>query len=480
MISSVSMRALAWPLAAALAACSAPAARPLDPARSAATLRARSLSDPLLAAWVREHAPEAAGEWPPAVWDLTSLTLVGFYFQPELAAARARVAEAEGRVVTAGTRPNPTLRAELEHSDDPTEPESPWSVGGALDVALDPSGHRAHERRAASALAAAERLALAQSAWDVRRRVRDALVQSLLASREVELRRAESEVLDESARLLEQRVAAGSVSRPDLDAAKIEALSARQSLAEAEIAADVGRAELARALGLPPEALAGQSFGLADLEQPPALPGPDCGSLLDLALIDRLDVRATLHRYDAAEEELAAAAAQRFPDLEVSPGYRFDQGQHKFSFGVAAPLPIFNQNEGPIAEALARRSEAEADVVAAQARVLAETTTAWSRYRGELTLLEEAGEQAELARVQLEAQQRLVALGGSDRLVLAGLRRQELVARRLQLETLREARAAFGALEDSVQRPLPAGAPPEEWPLGDGAPSVADGAESAP
>ena len=480
MISSASMRALVWPLAAAMAACAGPAARPLDPARSAATLRARSLSDPPLAAWVRAHAPAAPAEWPPAVWDLTSLTLVGLYDQPELAAARARVAEADGRVVTAGARPNPMARLEGEHSDDPTEPESPWGLGLVLDFVVDPSGHREHERQAASSLAEAERLQLAQSAWEVRRHVRDALVELLLADRELELWRAEAGALDEESRLVEQRLAVGSVSRPDLDAVKIEALSARQSLAEAQLAADQSRADLAAALGLPPSALAGQRFALSDLERPPALPASDDESLLDLALLDRLDLRAALHRYEAAEEELAAAAARRFPDLELSPGYRFDQGQHKVSFGIGAPLPIFNQNEGPIAEALARRSEAEADVLVVQARALAETGSALARYRGELALLEAAGAQSDLAREQVRAHERLVALGGGDRLALAGLRRQELVARRLQLQALREARAAFGALEDAVQRPLPAGAPPAEWPLEAGAASVADGAEPAP
>ena len=479
MVSPASLRALVW-LAAALAACSAPAARPLDPVRSAAALRARSLDDPQLADWVRAHEPAAASEWPPAVWDLESLTLVGLYFQPELAAARARVAEAEGRTVTAGARPNPTARFEGEHSDDPPESESPWTLGVVVDFVVDPSGHREHERQAASLLADAERLQLAQSAWDVRRRVRDALVVSLLSERELELRRAESEALDAEAQLLEQRLAAGAVSRPDLDAVKIEALSARQSLAEAQIAAGQSRAELAQALGVPAGALDGRHLQLGDLEHPPALPAADDERLLDLALIDRLDLRAALQRYDAAEEELAAAAAQRFPDLELGPGYRLDQGQHKFSFGVAAPLPIFNQNQGPIAEALARRSEAEAEVLAVQARALAETGAALERYRGELALLESAGAQSDLARAQVRSHEQLVELGGGDRLVLAGLRRQELTAQRLQLESLREARSAFGALEDAVQRPLPAGPAPETWPLEAGAPSVADESEVTP
>ena len=463
----------------ACAACDAPPARPLDPRHSAEALRARTLSDPQLATWVREHDPAASAEWPPAAWELDALTLVGLYFQPELAAARARVAEAEGRAVGAGAPPNPVVRFEGEHSDDPTEPESPWTYGAVLDIALDPSGHREHERQAASLLAEAERLDLAQSAWEVRRRIRDALVESILSGRELELRRAEADALDDEARLLEQRLAAGSVSRPDFDAAKIEALSAHQAQTEAQLAADQSRAGLAQALGLPPDALTGQRLELADLE-PPVLDASGDAGLLDLALLDRLDLRAALQRYDAAEQELAAEAARRFPDLEIGPGYKFDQGQHKVSFGIGAPLPIFNQNEGPIAEALARRSEAEAVVLGVQARALAETGATLARYRGELALLAAAGEQSALAREQVRSHERLVALGGGDRLVLAGLRRQELAAQRLQLEALREARAAFGALEDAVQRPLPAGSPPAEWPLASGAPSVADGAESAP
>jgi len=86
-------------------------ARPIDPARSAEPLAARSLSDPERRRFVAANAESRSESWPPPAWDLRALTLAASYFQPDLDVARARWSVARGGTITAGERPNRMLGA---------------------------------------------------------------------------------------------------------------------------------------------------------------------------------------------------------------------------------------------------------------------------------------------------------------------------------------------------------------------------------
>src|SRR5204862_2361235 len=74
----------------------------------------------------------------------------------------------------------------------------------------------------------------------------------------------------------------------------------------------------------------------------------------------------------AAEAAFQTEIAKQSPDVHVNPGYEYDQGDNKWSLGVSVELPILNQNQGPIAEARARREEAAARFNALQSKVLAD------------------------------------------------------------------------------------------------------------
>ena len=87
--------------------------RPISPAETAARLDARRLDDAGLKKFVEENAPQAAHDWPPAAWDLNSLTFAAFYFHPSLEVARAQWRVSQAGVKTAGERPNQIGRAHV-------------------------------------------------------------------------------------------------------------------------------------------------------------------------------------------------------------------------------------------------------------------------------------------------------------------------------------------------------------------------------
>src|SRR5205085_2292763 len=93
-------------------------------------------------------------------------------------------------------------------------------------------------------------------------------------------------------------------------------------------------------------------------------------------LLTRPDILASLAEYAASQSALQLEIAKQYPDIHLSPGYEFDQGDNKWSLGVGITLPIFNRNQGAIREAIAKRSEAAANFATLQAHAINETERA--------------------------------------------------------------------------------------------------------
>ena len=411
--------------------------------------------------------------WPRPSWDLSSLTLAAFYFSPDLDLARVRVAVAEAEAVTAGARPNPDIGFHPEYVTNALGIVSPWILGFTFDLPIETAGQRGIRVAWAAHLTEAARLALAQAAWDVRMRVRTALVDHLLARREIDLARGEERVRRASLDLLEERLSAGEVSRPDVDEARTDAAAAALRIVETEGRVAMTRSALARAVGVPARTLDGVDLRWSsafeeegEWEGLDRLPGTETVSspaIRTACVLSRLDLRAGLGEYAFAEEALRLEVAKQYPDIRIGPGYTFDQDQHKFGFGIQISLPIFNRNEGPIAEAEAHRREVALRVEVIQETALGGLDEALAAYRA-------AFEELAVARISVEnlLRRRIIAgrealeAGEIDQLVLSGIEIQATLEARAGLEALRRAQGALGALEDVVQRPLDGtGLPPE-------------------
>ena len=106
-------------------------AAPIVPAETASRFEARNLSDPGLQPFVEKSLGQPISPWPPKLWDLPTLSLMALYFSPEMQAARARLAEAEAAIVTAGARPNPVFDAvNVKHDHEPPERQQQAAEAG--------------------------------------------------------------------------------------------------------------------------------------------------------------------------------------------------------------------------------------------------------------------------------------------------------------------------------------------------------------
>lgn len=424
---------------------------PVSPAKSAALLETRSLSDPGLREFFLTKSRLRPAAWPLPQWTLADLTLAAFYYNPTLQIARARVSEAEAAIITAGAKPNPSVSGNLGGE---TSPESPWIAGFGFSLPIETAGKRRYRISRAQRLADVARWNLASAAWTVRAQVRSALLAYVAAKRRLGLLHAGERLRAEQVQLLEQRLAVGMISRPQVDTVRIQHTQALLAAQVAGGSVSQMKASLAAAIGVPAAALKGIEIVWPGFDHPPAAASLTPARIQKDAVLNRLDVRRALAEYSAAEAALRVEIARQYPNFNLGPDYAFEEGSHLFSVALGLTLPVFNRNQGPIAEAKARREEMAAQFLAVQAAGIAASEQALARYTSALNELSQARRIIRQSRAQEQAIQRALEAGQGDRVALNGAQLQTAVAAMAQFDALYRAQQALGDLENAVQRPL--------------------------
>ena len=433
--------------------------KPLAPTQAMHDLESRTLTDEGLRAFIETNASDAAKDWPRRSWDLAGLTLAAFYYHPSLDVARAQVGVAEAGVITAGGRPNPTVSFAPQYNVSALSGINPWTLGFNFDIPIETAGKRGKRIAQAKHLSAAARLNIATIAWGVRNNLRARLLDFTAARQREALLQQQLSIQEQIVTLLGQQAQAGAIASSELATFRIALQKARLDLADAQRQQTESRGHLAKAIGLSVHALdtvelvfnLNDSFGATNLTS---------AEIRHHALLGRADILGALAEYAAAESALQLEIARQYPDLHLSPGYQFDQGDSKWSLGMTLDLPVLNQNQGPIAEAEARREEAVARFDAIQARALAEIESSVEVFRvtesNSATLRSLADEQAK-RRDSIEVQFRA---GAADQLDFLNAQFEFAAAGLAQLDGRVKLQQAIGALEDAVQRPIDAATAP--------------------
>jgi outer membrane protein TolC len=190
------------------------------------------------------------------------------------------------------------------------------------------------------------------------------------------------------------------------------------------------------------------------VDSPPSAESLSTEEVQREAVVNRLDIRRALAQYAAAEAGLQLEIAKQYPDINIGPGYTYEERHSFFTVGVSSTIPLLNRNQGPIAEAEARRKEAAAALVERQAQVIARSERALAVYTAALNELSEAESLRKLQEDQLQITQQAIRAGGDIRLNLDSVEIQVWLLARARLDALARAQKALGELEDAVQKPL--------------------------
>ena len=434
-------------------------AAPLDPAASARAFETRSIDSPALKEYMLAHGHPTA-DWPVQRWGLADLTLLAFYYQPTMEVARAQAAAARAQVAAATQRAPIAIKPAVQHhSLQLPDTRGPWTLGFEVEIPLSGKGRRAALGEQYDSMAQSAELAVGSTAWTVRSEVRARFLDCYAASRSLELLDVEARERRTLVGLLQRRFDAGAASAPELGNARLKQVEVEGQIQDAQLASDQCLGGLARALGLPLAAVRGMSLDFAALQRTPA--PPNDSALQRSALLNRLDVRAKLLDYAAADAAVKLEIARQYPSVTLSPGYIWDQGDNIWSLVATVLVPAAG-NKPAIDAARARREAAAHEFLALQGKAISDADAAQAHY---LKTLEVAGAMQQMADLQSkrgkEARQQF-DVGRSDRVELTLSQLETLTFKRRALAVTVEAQRALGALEDALQMPLE-GAPLPSW-----------------
>jgi outer membrane protein TolC len=432
--------------------------RPIDPSIHPAAVRARDLGDSALRAVVARYAGAPEGRR----WNDHQLAVAALTLRSDLPRRRSEWKAARAGLRRAGERPRPGLSADVERRVSGRRESAPWVVSLTGMFALELGGKRGARLQAARARTALAESRLLADAWGTVGAVRRATGMVARSSDEVAGARAEVRLLEQVHQLERARYAEAALGASELARTATETQAARLALAEAERGALESRAGLAATLAV--------SVRAVDSIEPVLGPADACAwvesvgtdSLAALALARRQEVAVALGEYALAESDLRLQVARQYPDLELGPGFIWDQGVNRWTLALALPALLGGRNRGAIGEAEMNREVAGLAVAEAQDAVLADVETAAQVCRGGGLELAAADSLVAAAGRLLERDSAAYQRGETTRLEPARAELQLARAERARRGAERRLALASIDLERAVGAPLGGG--PRSWP----------------
>jgi len=379
------------------------------------------------------------------------------------------LAIAEGRLIQAGLRPNPTLDSEY---GSPRflggEPESELAVG--LSQVFETGG----KRRKRVAVARTEREQVRAEVLALERQfaaeIRAGYVRALAAARQLDVLDRLIAANEELVRITNERLKEGDVAPLDLNLVRLETdrLRAQVIRSRAEIEGEL--ISLRALVGFETT----EPLRIAPLpDRPPRLDLP-VAELTEIALRERADLRAA-----RLGEELGAARIQLARSLAVpnvagsvrysreksitdlpevlGPGLTARDTDNVLTFGVSVEIPIFNKNQGEIASAVGEREQFVRQREFLEATIKRDVALAYRRYRAAAEALVLYTTQiVPRAEENLRSVRAAYNLGEFSVFDIVNEQRRLIESETGYNEALRDYYAALAELERSLGTPIPA------------------------
>ncbi|HLX69746.1 MAG TPA: TolC family protein, partial [Verrucomicrobiae bacterium] len=414
---------------------------------------ARSLTNAALQAFLATNHTAVPG--PNDSWDLKQLTLVAFYYQPSLAEARAQLLAAQAAEITAGERPNPSVSVTPGYDNHLPTGVSPWVVPLTFDVPLETAGKRGKRIAQATNQMESARWNLVGTAWQVRSQIRTALLNLYSSCQTLALVSQQELAQSNVVHLQEGQRAAGAISEFEVTQARTALENTRLARQDAIGKSKQALVDMAHALGIPTSAMSDVNFSVAPFDNFPE--DLTRAEVRRDALLNRADVRGALADYAASQSALQIEIANQYPDVHLGPGYTWNgnqTGDSQWSLGLTVTLPILNHNEGPVAEAEAKRTQAAAHFMTVQANAVAEIDGALAGYHAALEQVATANSLLEDSQKRLDSFRAQQKAGAAEPADVATAEVEFATSAQNRLNALVQAQQALGRLEDAVQNPL--------------------------
>ncbi|CAL1241114.1 TolC family protein [Candidatus Methylocalor cossyra] len=346
---------------------------------------------------------------------------LAFAQNPDLAAAAARIGEAEARVAEAEANfyPKVTARVDYSYSNNPALAFSNIVAQRRFNFGMDINhpgwvsnfrpeivgswnlyrgGQDSHLKKAAELGVEAAELERAALRNRLASAVTAAYYALLTAPKRVEVARQSIAAVESELKHTRQRLAEGAALKADVLSLEVRAAEAHETELKTLNAVELARSALKSLLGTEP----------AELVEPKEHPGRLAGSfaqLFDQALAQRPEMQAAAHQIQIRRAELEAAKGARLPRINAyaaygennrAPGYSFNRDNA--AIGINAELDLFTGGALQARIAATERRLAEAEAVQQRIRLELE-----QEVRQAYTTLEEARRRVEVAEAGARA-----------------------------------------------------------------------------
>jgi cobalt-zinc-cadmium efflux system outer membrane protein len=298
-------------------------------------------------------------------------------FNPGILVTQGREEAARAGIVTARQFPNPSVEVnagpQRPRNDSGTLSGTAWGVGVAQPIEY-PSVRDSRRRTAEANLGSVEAGTLTFRAQLF------ALVKSNFY--EVLQRQEQLGIAEDDLRLLAEirdrvalRAKLGESPKLDLVRTETETLNAQRNRDSAAVRVAQSKLALANLVGIP----AGEDYSVrGKLDAADVLPTLD--SLRAQVGRDNPQIQQAIAEQERARNRLQLERDLRIPAPTLQAGYVQEPDKSVTRFGVGIPIPLFNQRQGQIAEALAEVKVADAQLRTRELALTREVDAAYSRF----------------------------------------------------------------------------------------------------
>jgi cobalt-zinc-cadmium efflux system outer membrane protein len=383
--------------------------------------------------------------------DFQQVQKTALFNNPSIRAAYHSIAQARGRLIQAGLWPNPEIDLSFR-SDVFFGGEGQDRTTAALMQRLPWTGRLAKSQTVSRVEVA---IALTEVRDEERRLVQEVqrvFIEAQVASEKISTLKKLIKSVDGLVSLNEARRKAGQASAIAVNLGKVEKEGLRQQLVALEADEGAAIATLKGLLGMSPEASLAVKGSLSEVIS-------TLRRSTDTRKLYRPDLVQTSLEVDAAVAEIALGRAEAWEDITVGVEYEFERtldgneliNENFLGFRVAVPLPIWNRNQGRIAEKIATQERARQTLIARQNTIESEINAARVRasksaavaaliQKDSLPLLDET-------RGVLES---AIQTGQADTTEAITLTNQEIEQRLFYVDALAAEAQALSAVEASL------------------------------
>ena len=298
-----------------------------------------------------------------SVLNLRSALQLALSKNPQVQAAHAAIAAAQGRLQQSQYRPNPELSTEIEDFGRKNE-SGPAQTTIGVEQPFELFGKRGARKAVAESELSAEQYSAQLSLLDLYQSVASSFAAALAAQDNVALATQRLELARKIEEAVQVKVSDGAVPKAEL----LRAQSATK-LGEIDLAASNASAAQAR-LALAALWGSGDATFQVDGSLDEWLASAPLGA--ETLSIDENPALAALQaQMRAREADIRLSKASGKPDLNLGAGYRrlHDDGSNSFLVWASVPLPLFNRNKGGVTEATARLTQSEAELARTRQRL---------------------------------------------------------------------------------------------------------------